>query len=800
MRYSKKVISALVLLLQATISSAQSVDSVGTSGGSGPKGGLGDANNPVKEALCYVTDAKIPDDLNNPDTRLLQKSDAPQLVSESDSSSSSGSVRKVKVNSSNGKRQEILGFGHTWTDSTVENFNKLSSEDYDNLMQDLFSQQGNNMGFMRHTIGSSDLSGSDYSYADGGSLDDFNLGNDGTAMAKMLADMGKYKGDVALLGAPWSAPGWMKNNNQFIADETHDGNHNAKDNTFNNKHLNDLAEYFSKYVDAFKKYGVSVNAISPQNEPLNWPSGYPTMYMSAEDQSNLISSKLGKAMKEKNVEIWAYDHNTDNVSYPETVLNNNKDTVSGIAWHCYQSPHADYSVLSDFHKSHPDTLQFMTECASIQPTGGNIDFNVANNFILPVQNYASGATMWVLGTDENYGPHTSGGCQNCAGAITVQSGKYIKNHDYYMVGQFSRFIRRGAYNYEVTEGNEGSADTENQFYVLAEKNPDGSWAMVFMNNMPNDQEVELSFNDDTPSWKGTVPRSTVTTWVLPKGGSSKNETSEPSQSAMISSSVVSTSVPLSSSSTSSGNILDSVLPSSVFAMTTSSGSAAPASSTLTQETAVAAQNTTTCADATAPSSASSTVATSVGGVSSSVAVTSPTSAAIVSPGEDLSTSVASSPTTSTAASGEQPTPTPTSSPPGQSDTTNTSAAIPSTTSSVTSTTEPSVEPPSSVQESQVPQSDVPSTTSSASSGPSSVESTPTSSPSSGSEPSESPSSGQQSGPASSGQPTPTPTPTENGNPGMDTSEKNNKSSGKKKSCKRKRSAMTTLAFKAASTS
>lgn len=795
MRYSKTVISALILLLQSTISSGQSVDSVGTSGGSGPKGGLGDASNPVKEALCYITDAKIPDDLNNPDTRLLQKSDAPKLVGDSGSSSSesSGNVRKVKVNASNGKRQEILGFGHTWTDSTVENFNKLSSQDYDNLMQDLFSQQGNNMGFMRHTIGSSDLSGSDYSYADGGSLDDFNLGNDGTAMAKMLADMGKYKGDVALLGAPWSAPGWMKNNNQFIADETHDGNHNAKGNSFNNKHLNDLAEYFSKYVDAFKKLGVTVNAISPQNEPLNWPSGYPTMHMSAEDQSNLISGKLGKVMKEKNVEIWAYDHNTDNVSYPETVLNNNKNAVSGIAWHCYQSPHADYTVLADFHKSHPDILQFMTECASIQPTGGNIDFNVANNFILPVQNYASGATMWVLGTDENYGPHTSGGCQNCAGAITVQSGKYTKNHDYYMVGQFSRFIRRGAYNYEVTEGNEGSADTENQFYVLAEQNPDGSWAMVFMNNMPNDQEVELSFNDDTPAWKGTVPRSTLTTWVLPKGGSN-NATAEPSQSGAISSSPVSTSAPLSSAPTSSGNILDSVLPTSILAMTTSSASAAVSSATV-QDTAVAVQNTTTCANGTAPSASTPT---SVNTITSSSAVAE-SSAAIVSPSEELPTTAAPS-STSEALSGEQPTPTPTPYSAESSDVVNTSSAVPSTTSSAPSSAEHSVEPSSSVQEPQAPQSDAPSTPSSASSGPSSVQPTPESAPSSGSQASGSPSSGQQSGPASSGQPTPAPTPTNDGNKGMNTSEKNNKNSGKKKACKRKRSTMTTLAFKAASTS
>jgi len=70
---------------------------------------------------------------------------------------------------------------------------------------------------MRHTIGSSDMSGQQYSYDDNGpsfnlgepdpTLSNFDLGPYGTAMAEMIARMGSVKGDVFLFGAPWSYPG-----------------------------------------------------------------------------------------------------------------------------------------------------------------------------------------------------------------------------------------------------------------------------------------------------------------------------------------------------------------------------------------------------------------------------------------------------------------------------------------------------------------------------------------------------------------------------------------------------------------
>lgn len=84
-----------------------------------------------------------------------------------------------------------------------------------------------------------------------------------------------------------------------------------------------------------------------------------------------------------------------------------------------------------------------------------------------------------------------------------------------MVGQFSRFIRRGSTNYKIIKGNEGNHLTPNQFNALAARNPDNSWAIVFVNNMNRTENVRIAFTESGTVWEGVVANATVTTWILP---------------------------------------------------------------------------------------------------------------------------------------------------------------------------------------------------------------------------------------------------------------------------------------------
>lgn len=179
---------------------------------------------------------------------------------------------------------------------------------------------------------------------------------------------------MKLLGSCWSPPGWMKLNGVV------DGN--TTKNNLNTDYADEYAQYFVDYIQAFADGGVTVDAITIQNEPLNSQSGYPTMYLDADTATSLIQNNVGPALSSAGLstEIWAYDHNTgmllmvryyyliplltthaDVPSYPQTVLDGASDYVSNVAWHCYAEDNS-WTVLSDFHTNNSDVTQYMTEC------------------------------------------------------------------------------------------------------------------------------------------------------------------------------------------------------------------------------------------------------------------------------------------------------------------------------------------------------------------------------------------------------------------------------------------------------
>ncbi|KAF2162281.1 glycoside hydrolase family 30 protein [Zasmidium cellare ATCC 36951] len=515
----------LLTTLLPLLSFAQSIKNLGSSGGNGPSGGIGDVNNPVLKAQSFVTDAFIP--LKQNTTRQLAHGKPPVLEDGTNTTQACPPPRTILIDDLPGKRQEMVGFGYSWTDSSVEVLNRLTPELQDQVLKELFSPEGNNMGMMRHTIGSSDMSGRQYSFDDNGpgfnegqpdlSLSNFDLGEDGTAMLEMLARMGSYKSDVFRIGSPWSYPGWMKHNGLFIAPNLDAGtSYNVLNNSFDRQYIPQAIEYFTKYLDAYASRGVRVNGLTLMNEPLNYKGGYPCMYLDSADGADILNHGLGTVLKDRDIALLAYDHNTDQPMYPSQMLQRAEGYVDAAAWHCYAYL-ANYSVMDDFNYAYPETPQFMTECSNYLPQTAALNWQVVNAFVPAVQHGAAGASMWVLATDPDFGPHSPyGGCAGCQGAIIVNSStSYLKTNDYYVVGQFSRFIRRGAFNYRVLKGNEGNHLKPNQFNLIAAQNPDRSWAIVFVNNLNRTENVRLEFTGSANVWEGVVPNSTVTTWLIP---------------------------------------------------------------------------------------------------------------------------------------------------------------------------------------------------------------------------------------------------------------------------------------------
>ncbi|SPQ24538.1 90e9e285-3914-4635-9b33-00c288b2e68d [Thermothielavioides terrestris] len=425
----------------------------------------------------------------------------------------SNSTWKLSINDqSSGHKQTVNGFGAAVTDATVAVFNALPADKLTTLLQELMTDAGANFKLMRHTIASSDLSADPaYTYDDNGgkvdtSFSAFNLGDRGTAMAQLLAKMKSLQPDLTILGSPWSPPGWMKLNG--VIDGT------TVNNNLNHAYASQYAQYFVKYLQAYQSHGVTIDAITIQNEPLNSQAGMPTMYIYADESGNLIQQNVGPALRAAgfNTAIWAYDHNTDVPSYPQTVLNEASEYVNTVAWHCY-APNNNWGALTTFHNSNPNVDQYMTECWTSTTTG----WNQAADFTMgPLQNWAKGALAWTLGTDKSEGPHLSGSgpCTTCRGLVTVDTsaGTYNFEVDYYMMAQFSKFIPKGAIVLDGTGSYTYSGGGGIQ--SVATLNPDGTRTVVIENTFGNAVYVTLT-TAGGETWSGLVYANSVVTWVLP---------------------------------------------------------------------------------------------------------------------------------------------------------------------------------------------------------------------------------------------------------------------------------------------
>jgi glucosylceramidase len=64
---------------------------------------------------------------------------------------------------------------------------------------------------------------------------------------------------------------------------------------------------------------------------------------------------------------------------------------------------------------------------------------------------------------------------NCRGVITIhEDGTYTRNEEYYMIGHFSKFVKRGATRIKLESNN-------TNIFATAFKNPDGEMVVVMHN-------------------------------------------------------------------------------------------------------------------------------------------------------------------------------------------------------------------------------------------------------------------------------------------------------------------------------
>jgi len=407
------------------------------------------------------------------------------------------------------KFQTIDGFGFALTWGSTLHLHNMSPAARKAVMNEIFSvDTGAGVSYLRLTIGASDLNSFVYSYDDlpAGQTDPelkkFNLGHDYDHVIPVLKEILSINPQIKLMASPWSAPAWMKTNN------------NVRNGSLKPEYYNTYAQYFVKYIQAMKKEGITIDAITIQNEPLN-AKNTPSMPMRDHEQATFIKQSLGPAFKAAGIatKIILFDHNLDRPDYPLSIMNDPEisDYVDGSAFHHYGG---EISTMSLVHLARPDKNLYFTEQMVVEDPASttiNIATQVKRLVIGTMRNWSRNLILWNLAADKLNDPHTdNGGCSMCQGAITIDKDEVKRNIAYYTIAHASKFVRSGSVRISSTSPTDKALsltndeerpevaratviENSNVMPNVAFRTPDGKIVLIVANDGPGASSVKIQY-------------------------------------------------------------------------------------------------------------------------------------------------------------------------------------------------------------------------------------------------------------------------------------------------------------------
>jgi glucosylceramidase len=399
--------------------------------------------------------------------------------------------------------QPIDGFGFALTWGSAQHLYHMEPAKRNALLKELFGTRGNDIGisYLRVSIGASDLNEYVYSYDDlptGQSdpeLSKFTLKDDEKYVIPILKLILAIRPDIKILGSPWSAPAWMKTNE------------NVKAGSLKPEYYKPYAQYFVKYVQAMQARGIPIEAITIQNEPLN-EKNTPSMQMSSAEQAEFIKNDLGPAFKSAGIttKILLFDHNCNHPDYPLAILNDPEAAqyADGSAFHLYEGK---ITAMSTVHDAYPDKNLYFTEFMAVEHSDKPtilIAKHVSDTVVGALQNWSRNVLLWNLAADAKFEPHTNnGGCPVCQGAVTIEGNEVTRNLAYYTIAHFSKFVRPGSVHVD--------SNSPDSLPNVAFRGPKKAFALVVANTAAGPQTFNVGFHGK--SFAATLEGGSVGTFV-----------------------------------------------------------------------------------------------------------------------------------------------------------------------------------------------------------------------------------------------------------------------------------------------
>ncbi len=419
--------------------------------------------------------------------------------------------------------QTILGFGGSFTESSAYLLNGLSTDKRKEVIEAYFGDDGAQYSLTRTHMNSCDFSLDQYSYAPiagDTTLQHFSVAEDQDDIIPMIKEaMASSSEGFKLISSPWTAPPWMKDNNNYVGGKLLP------------QYYDTWALFFSKYIKAYQAEGIDVWGFTVENEPHGNGNNWESMLYTPREMTNFVKDHLGPTLERDGYGdkiILGYDQNRAGLK--EWVDEMYKDSASaqyfdGVAIHWYESTYEVFpEALQYAHNKAPEKYIIETEgCVDsevpkwkddqwywrkeatdwgwdwaseeekyLHPKYAPVN-RYARDIIGCLNNWVEGWIDWNMVLDKQGGPNWFENWCVAPVLVDVESNEVYYTPIYYTMAHFSKFIRPGA----VRIGIEVS---DKDLIATAAQNQDGTIAIVVF----NETETARSFELDVEGNKTTL--------------------------------------------------------------------------------------------------------------------------------------------------------------------------------------------------------------------------------------------------------------------------------------------------------
>ena len=400
--------------------------------------------------------------------------------------------------------QTIDGFGTCFNELGWTSLSLLPETDIASVMKEFFTPEGANFTICRMPLGANDFSRNWYSYneTDGDfSMENFSVANDYETLIPFIREAQKYNPSLQIWASPWCPPSWMKYNKHYACAVS--GEH------LEEKYRNDLipeqqgaegtdmfiqeeryfkayALYFRKFIEAYRKEGIDIFMVMPQNE-FNSCQNFPSCTWTAAGINRFVGEYLGPEMKDIGVELMFGTMERDNTLLTDTLLNDelSKRYIRGVGFQW-----AGKGAIGKVYADYPDLKIYQTE----QECGnGKNDWAYCTYAWTLMKHYLSNGTnvytYWNTSLEDG-GVSRWGWSQNSLITVDPKTKTYKYNYEYYLMKHFSHYVLPGAKRLAI------SGDTD---HILAFKNEDGSLVLVLHNPQKEETYHRIKIGEDVLS-------------------------------------------------------------------------------------------------------------------------------------------------------------------------------------------------------------------------------------------------------------------------------------------------------------